>query len=63
MATIKIKISPDGSETEIKVEGVAGQSCEEITKSLEEAVLQAGAKKEYTPEYYMDEQNVLQGRI
>ena len=63
MATIKIKISPDGSETEISVEGVEGASCEELTKSLEEAVLQAGAKKEYTPEYYMEEKNVISTRL
>lgn len=63
MATIKIKIWPDGSHSEIKVEGVTGTSCEELTKSLEEAVLEAGAKKEHTPEYYMDEQNVLTNRI
>lgn len=63
MATIKIKIWPDGSQTEIRVEGVTGTSCDELTKSLEEAVLQAGSKKEHTPEYYMDEQNVLANRI
>lgn len=59
MATIKIKIWPDGSQTEIRVEGVTGTGCDELTKSLEDAVLQAGSKKEYTPEYYMEEQNVL----
>lgn len=63
MATIKIKIWPDGSQSEIKVEGVTGIACEELTKSLEDAVLQSGAKKEHTPEYYMDEQNVLNQRI
>ena len=63
MATIRIKIWPDGSQSEIRVEGVTGTSCDELTKSLEEAVLQAGAKKEHTPEYYMDEQNVIANRI
>jgi hypothetical protein len=63
MAIIKIKISPDGSETEIRVEGVTGVSCEELTKNLEEAVLQAGASREKTPEYYMEEQNVIANRI
>jgi hypothetical protein len=63
MAIIKIKIWPDGSQTEIRVEGVIGTGCEELTKSLEEAVLQAGAKKEHTPEYYMEEQNVISNRI
>lgn len=63
MATIKIKIWPDGSQTEIRVEGVTGTSCEELTKSLEEAVLQAGAKKEYTPEYYLEEENVIANRL
>ena len=63
MGVIKIKIWPDGSQTEIRVEGVTGSSCEELTKNLEEAVLQAGSKRERTPEYYMDEQNVLANRI
>ena len=63
MATIRIKIWPDGSKTEIRVEGVTGTGCEELTKSLEEAVHQAGAKKEYTPEYYMDDLNVLNQRV
>jgi hypothetical protein len=63
MATIKIKIWPDGSQTEIRVEGVTGASCDELTKSLEDAVLKAGAKKEHTPEYYMEEQNVINQRI
>jgi hypothetical protein len=63
MATIKIKISPDGSQTEIRVEGVSGSGCEELTKSLEEAVLQAGAKRERTPEYYEEDLNVIDNRI
>ena len=63
MATIKIKISPDGSETEIRVEGVTGTSCDELTKSLEDAVFQAGSKKEHTPEYFMEEENVISNRI
>lgn len=63
MATIKIKISPDGSQSEIKVEGVAGTGCEELTKSLEDAVFAAGQKKEFTPDYYMEDQNVLNQRI
>ena len=63
MATIKIKISPDGSSSEIKVEGVAGAGCEELTKSLEDAVFAAGASREHTPEYYMEDQNVIDQRI
>jgi hypothetical protein len=63
MATIKVKIWPDGSKTEIRVEGVIGSGCEELTKNLEEAVLKAGAHKERTPEYYMEEQAVLTNRI
>lgn len=63
MGTLKIKIWPDGSQAEIRVEGVSGPGCEELTKSLEEAVFRAGAKKERTPEYFMDEQNVLNNRI
>ena len=63
MAIIKIKISPDGSNSEIKVEGVTGIGCEELTKNLEEAVFQAGSKKEYTPEYYQQDQTVVDNRI
>ena len=63
MATIRIKIWPDGSQSEIRVEGVTGMACEELTKTLEEAVMKAGAKKERTPEYYMEEQNVIANRI
>ena len=63
MATIHVKIWPDGSQTEIRVEGVTGSACDELTKSLEEAVFQAGAKKEHTPEYYMEEENVVDNRI
>lgn len=63
MATIHIKIWPDGSQSEIRVEGVTGAACEELTKSLEEAVMQAGSKKERTPEYYMEEENVINNRI
>lgn len=63
MGTLKIKIWPDGSQAEIRVEGVSGPQCEELTKNLEEAVFKAGAKKEHTPEYFMEDQNVLNTRI
>ncbi len=63
MAVIKIKIWPDGSQSEIKVEGIAGSGCEALTKSLEEAVYKGQVTKEKTPEYYQEDVNVLTGRI
>jgi hypothetical protein len=32
---IKYKISADGRQTEIKVEGIKGPSCRDVTKQLE----------------------------
>ena len=63
MATIKIKIWPDGSKSEIKVEGVSGSQCEELTKSLEEAVFSGEVNKERTPEYYQEDLSVINTRI
>lgn len=63
MAKINIKIWPDGSKSQIVVEGVTGSGCEELTKNLEESVLQSGAKKEYTPDYYLEDKNVVNETI
>ncbi len=64
MGKILIKISPDGSDTEIKVEGVVGADCEELTKSLEAAIFEAGSvDKDHTPEYYLDEVNVVANKV
>jgi hypothetical protein len=63
MAIIKIKIWPDGSKSEIKVEGVSGAGCEALTKSLEEAVYSGSVDKEHTPEYFMEDVNVINTRI
>lgn len=63
MGTIKIKIWPDGSRSEIKVEGVAGPQCEELTKSLEEAVFSGAVDKEKTPEYFQEDLSVINTRI
>ncbi len=63
MAKIKIKIWPDGSKSEIKVEGLSGSGCEALTKTLEEAVYSGEVTKERTPEYYQDDVNVINTRI
>lgn len=50
MKTIKVKISPDGSRTEIKVSGVQGPSCESLVESLEQAlgdVVDSGRTEDY----------------
>lgn len=62
MATIRIKIWPDGSKSEIKVEGVSGAGCEQLTKSLEEAVYAGAVDKEKTPEYYQEDLSVINQR-
>lgn len=62
MATIKIKIWPDGSKSEIKVEGVSGAGCEALTKSLEEAVYAGSVDRERTPEYFLEDLSVVNQR-
>jgi hypothetical protein len=62
MAVIKIKIWPDGSKSEIKVEGVAGPQCEILTQSLEEAVYSGQVSKEKTPEYFQEDLSVINAR-
>ena len=59
MPRLKIRLSPDGSESEILVTGQSGAGCEELTKDLESAVFQSGADKEYTEEYYQEDQNEI----
>ena len=63
MAIIKIKIWPDGSKSEIKVEGVAGSQCEQLTKSLEDAVYSGQVSKEKTPEYFQEDLSIINTRI
>jgi len=64
MGKLLIKISPDGSETEIKVEGVVGEGCETLTEDLETAIFQAGTiGNERTPEYYQEDVSVITNKI
>lgn len=48
--TIKIVITPDG-ETKLSVEGVAGASCKDLTRELEEALGET-TKDTKTADYY-----------
>jgi len=53
---IKIKISPDG-ELKIQTEGIKGKACEEYAKIIEKLAELKVTHKEYTDEYYEEEQN------
>lgn len=52
MAEIKVKISPDGSKTEVEVNGISGTSCEDLTAGLQNA-LGMTEKTEHTAEYFI----------
>lgn len=54
MARIKVKISKDGSKTEIQVEGVQGQSCTSLTAKMQEA-LGVVEKQDLTQEFHETE--------
>jgi len=56
MHELEIEISEDG-KIKVKVKGVKGAKCEEITRDLEEALGEV-EEREYTEEYYEEEQNV-----
>lgn len=58
MKEIKIKISADGSSVETTVQGVRGPSCQEVTKSLINA-LGMVEKSEKLPEYYLVDEAVV----
>jgi hypothetical protein len=59
MPRLKIRISPDGSESEILVTEQQGAGCVTLTKSLEDAVFGAPAVKEYTDDFYQDNENEI----
>jgi len=53
MKTIKIKVNRDGSEVQVGVEGVKGESCTDLTSQLEQAMLAGDSKeREFTSEYF-----------
>ena len=62
MAEIIVKISPDGSKTDIEVNGVAGASCEGLTEDLLQS-LGGDVKSERTSEYYQTETVSLENSI
>ena len=51
-----ITIGPDG-EVQIKVEGVAGDSCMDFTKWLEDELGEV-TDRQFTSEYYQEEESV-----
>lgn len=57
-AKIKITISPNG-EIKMQTEGVKGKSCEQYIKVLEELADVKIVKKEYTSEYYEEQQSEI----
>jgi len=62
VAEIVVKISSDGSKTDIEVNGVSGSSCEELTEDL---LANLGNKidSERTSEYYQNEVVTLENSI
>lgn len=53
MPNIKVRVSPNGGEVGIEVDGVAGASCTDLTKSLESAIM-GNARQTLTDEYYQE---------
>lgn len=58
MKEIKIKISADGSSVETTVSGIRGPSCQDITKSLINA-LGMVESSDKTDEYFMVDEAVI----
>ncbi|MCR5260515.1 MAG: DUF2997 domain-containing protein [Candidatus Gastranaerophilales bacterium] len=52
---IKIKISPNG-ELKIETQGIKGKKCEEYAQIIEKLADLKVVSKEYTDEYYEEEQ-------
>lgn len=53
MKEIRINISPNGAKAKIKVEGVTGESCTDLTRGLEAAMFgDSTPDRELTEEYY-----------
>ena len=55
---ILVKISRDGSSTETHVDGVPGAKCEDVTRSMLEAIGEIQSNKK-TPEYYQEDLSVV----
>lgn len=56
--TITVKVSADGAETSMEVNGVKGASCTDITKGLTDAIGMI-TDSEKTPEYYQEDLSVV----
>lgn len=56
MKIIKVRISPDGSKAEVRVEGVQGKSCTDLTKSLEDAIFGGDVTQKLTDEYFQPDE-------
>lgn len=53
---IKIKISPNG-EIKMRTEGIKGKECEQYIKILSDIIDVKITEKQYTEEYYEEEQS------
>ena len=58
MKIIKVEIAKDGSSTKIEVDGIAGASCEDVTKNLIEA-LGTAQSSEKTPDFFQSDVDVV----
>jgi hypothetical protein len=59
MKSVEMVISPDGSEMEVKVDGVKGESCTEVTKGITDAIFGRTISSEKTSEYFQQEVDVV----
>lgn len=63
MPNVRVKISKDGSNVQVGVEGVAGASCTDLTQSLEAAIMGGEVKKDLTDEYYTEPEISIEGNV
>lgn len=53
MAKITVTISPNGQKISVRVEGVPGAACHDLTRALEETLGKV-SRSEATVEYYLN---------
>jgi hypothetical protein len=55
MGQVKVRISPDGSEVKVEVNGIAGESCTDLTAALEKSIYGSSTiEQNFTDEYYQE---------
>ena len=59
---IKMRINPDGTQTEVAVEGVKGPSCQDLTKQIE-SKLGKRLKHRQTSEFTEHAENTLETKL